>query len=122
MAPAVRIKRVYDPPSSGDGRRILVDRLWPRGVSREKARIDSWMKELAPSSELRTWFQHDPDKWPEFVKRYRAELKGKAALVSELRAAAAGGTMTLLFAAKDEEHNNAVVLRGILVRKGKQKP
>ncbi|HEY6010188.1 MAG TPA: DUF488 domain-containing protein [Nitrospirota bacterium] len=122
MAPAVRIKRVYDPPSGGDGRRILVDRLWPRGVSREKARIDSWMKELAPSSELRTWFQHDPDKWPEFVKRYRAELKGKAALVSELRAAAAGGTMTLLFAAKDEEHNNAVVLRGILVRKGKQKP
>ena len=117
MALTVHIKRVYDPASSTDGKRILVDRLWPRGISRDKARIDVWIKDVAPSNELRTWFHHDPDKWPEFVKRYRAELKASTAVLRELQDAAEHGAITLLYSAKDEKHNNAVVLRDVLARK-----
>lgn len=116
MADRIAIKRVYDPPSARDGRRILVDRLWPRGISKQSAQIDLWLKEIAPSSELRTWFAHDTDKWKEFARRYRAELKGKADLLQKLRDEAGRGMVTLLFGAKDSEHNNAVVLRDLLVK------
>lgn len=112
----VRIKRIYEEPGPADGRRLLVDRLWPRGVSREKARLDGWLKEIAPSDELRSWFAHDPSRWLEFQKRYREELKVQSRLVEELRAQAAREPVTLLYAARDPEHNNAVVLRGVLSR------
>lgn len=110
----VRIKRVYDEPAAGDGKRILVDRLWPRGIAREKARIDEWLKEIAPSDELRKWFGHDPARWDEFRERYRQELEAKAEILDHLRSMAKKGTVTLLFAARDEEHNNAVALREML--------
>lgn len=110
----VRIKRIYDEPAAEDGQRILVDRLWPRGISKDKARIDEWLKEIAPSDELRKWFGHDPARWEEFRERYRQELEAKAELVAGLRKLAAEGTVTLLFAAKDEEHNNAVELKEML--------
>ncbi len=110
----IMIKRIYDPPAPEDGRRLLVDRLWPRGVAKDEARVDEWLKEIAPSSELRTWFGHDPQKWEEFRARYREELKPHDELLNRLRAEARKGTITLLFAAKDEAHNNAVVLREIL--------
>jgi uncharacterized protein YeaO (DUF488 family) len=117
MAKIIKIKRVYAPPSPVDGKRILIDRLWPRGVSKSTARIDVWLKDIAPSNQLRTWFNHDPDKWTEFAKRYRRELLEKANVLQDLRAEAGKGVITLLFAAKDEEHNNAVVLRDLLTRK-----
>ena len=110
----VKTKRAYDPPSRDDGRRILVDRLWPRGVRKEDAGIDEWMKDIAPSNELRKWFAHDPAKWPEFKKRYFSELKKKPELLERLRDEAGKGTVTLLFAAKDAEHNNAIVLRELI--------
>lgn len=110
----VRIKRVYDPPEPGDGRRLLIDRLWPRGLTKEAARIDDWIKELAPGTELRTWFGHDPARWDEFQSRYKKELQAKAELLAKLRAEAKKGTITLLFAARDTEHNNAVVLKEML--------
>lgn len=110
----LRIKRIYDPPAPEDGTRVLVDRLWPRGIAKDKARIDEWRKEIAPSDELRRWFDHDPTKWEEFQERYRQELAAKAEIMDHLRALAWKGTVTLLFAAKDEEHNNAVVLEGLL--------
>lgn len=107
----IRIKRVYEAPSDEDGRRVLVDRLWPRGLGREAARIDDWLKQLAPSGELRRWFGHDPAKWAEFRRRYRAELESEPEGLGTLRAqVAAGGVVTLLYAAKDQRHNNAVVL------------
>ncbi len=115
----IRIKRIYDEPATEDGRRILVDRLWPRGISKDKARIDEWLKEIAPSDELRKWFGHDPARWEEFRERYRQELGEKAEPVAGLRKLAVEGTVTLLFAAKDEEHNNAVVLKEML--KGEQR-
>ncbi|BBA71862.1 DUF488 domain-containing protein [Geobacter sulfurreducens] len=111
----VRVKRIYDEPATEDGTRVLVDRLWPRGIAKDKARIDEWLKEIAPSDELRQWFGHDPARWDEFRERYRRELDAKAEPLDELRKLAAGGTVTLLFAAKDEKHNNAVVLKDILV-------
>lgn len=111
----IRIKRVYDEPTPEDGKRILVDRLWPRGITKDKARIDEWLKEVAPSDGLRQWFGHDPARWDEFRERYRRELDAKAELLDGLRKLVAGGTVTLLFAAKDEKHNNAVVLKDILV-------
>ncbi|AAR36832.1 DUF488 domain-containing protein [Geobacter sulfurreducens] len=111
----VRVKRIYDEPATEDGTRVLVDRLWPRGIAKDKARIDEWLKEIAPSDELRQWFGHDPARWDEFRERYRRELDAKAELLDGLRKLAAGGTVTLLFAAKDEQHNNAVVLKDILV-------
>lgn len=114
---SVKLKRVYEPATPADGKRVLVDRLWPRGVAKAKAGIDLWLKEAAPSTELRKWFAHDPEKWPEFQKRYRAELKGSAALAT-LRELAREGDLTLLYAAKDQEHNEAVVLQRLLSRTG----
>lgn len=110
----IRIKRIYDPPAAGDGRRVLVDRLWPRGLSKDEVKVDEWLKEIAPSDELRKWFGHDPARWEEFRTRYREELKLHGELLERLRAEARKGTVTLLFAAKDEEHNNAVVLKELL--------
>lgn len=111
----VRLKRAYEPASSEDGVRILVDRLWPRGVSKQKAAIDQWMKELAPTRELRRWFGHDPNRWEDFGRRYRAELSRQEELVSELRAIARSGPVTLIYAARDRDHNEAVVLRSVLI-------
>ena len=110
----MKIKRAYAPAEESDGYRILVDRLWPRGISKEKAQIDLWLKSVAPSNELRKWFGHDPEKFPEFEQRYRVELAGSGAL-DELRAVLREHPdATLLFAAHDEEHNNAVVLKELL--------
>ncbi len=114
-AGSVRVKRVYDPAARDDGVRVLVDRLWPRGVSKAAARVDAWLKDLAPSTELRTWFGHDPARWPEFQRRYRRELAATDAR-DELLALADHHPLTLLFAAKDPAHNNAVVLRDFLAR------
>ena len=112
----VKIKRVYDPVSPDDGKRILVDRLWPRGVKKEDASIDQWLKDIAPSAELRKWFGHDPAKWHDFRNRYTDELKEKTGIVDGLRREAQTRTVTLLFAARDAEHNNAVVLKEIIAR------
>ncbi len=110
----LRLKRVYEPPDRSDGRRILVDRLWPRGLSKEKAAVDDWMKEIAPSAELRRWFGHDPEKWPEFQRRYRRELRARDDLVREIAKRAARGRVTLVYGARDEEHNDAVVLAAVV--------
>lgn len=110
----VQIKRVYEAPNAADGQRILIDRLWPRGLSKEKAKVDLWLKDIAPSTELRQWFGHDPAKWPEFQKRYQQELKANEAAVAQLRAALADGPVTLVYGAKDEQHNDAVVLQACL--------
>jgi len=110
----VKIKRIYDTPDPADGPRILVDRLWPRGISKERAQVDWWLKEIAPSDELRRWFGHDPSRWQEFQTRYRRELEVQLPLLSELRGLAAGASITLLYAARDQEHNNAVLLRDLL--------
>ncbi|MGH2498396.1 MAG: DUF488 domain-containing protein [Ktedonobacteraceae bacterium] len=113
----VALKRVYDAPESSDGTRVLVERLWPRGLSKERAHVDLWMKEIAPSRELRTWFGHDPEKYTEFRRRYETELAsqtGQAAL-ARLRELAKQGPVTLVFAARDTEHTNAVVLRDLLL-------
>ena len=110
----VHLKRAYEPPSPEDGQRILVDRLWPRGVRKADAAIDRWLKDVAPSTELRRWFGHDPSRWDEFRRRYRAELAHNGELVNELREAARKGPLTLVYAARDEEHNEAVVLRDLL--------
>lgn len=110
----IRVKRIYDPPAPEDGRRVLVDRLWPRGVAREEARIDEWLKEIAPSDGLRKWFGHDPARWGEFRQRYLEELQGHRDILERLRAEAKKGSVSLLYAAKDAEHNNAVVLRKLL--------
>jgi uncharacterized protein YeaO (DUF488 family) len=115
-ASRIRLRRVYDPPSPEDGLRILVDRLWPRGLSKAEAALDRWMKDIAPSTELRTWFGHDPDRWPEFRRRYTAELQQNAG-VDELRELARQGRVTLLFGARDTEHNDAVVLRDVLLQR-----
>ena len=112
----IRLKRAYDPTEASDGTRVLVDRLWPRGLTKERARVDLWLKEVAPSNQLRTWFGHDPAKWDEFRRRYRAELEsaeGKAAL-ARLRTLARQGPVTLVYGARDTEHNDAVVLQEIL--------
>jgi uncharacterized protein YeaO (DUF488 family) len=114
MAADIAIKRVYEAPSSDDGQRVLVDRLWPRGVSKDEARLALWLKAVAPSDTLRKWFGHEPEKWAEFQKRYRAELKDKSEAVGELRDLAAKGKVTLLYGAHDEKHNNAVVLADYL--------
>lgn len=114
----VALKRVYDEPASSDGTRVLVERLWPRGLSKERAHIDLWLKEVAPSHELRTWFGHDPEKFGEFRRRYEAELASGAGHIalSALRDLARQGPLTLVFAAHDAEHSNAVVLRDLLSR------
>jgi len=107
----IRIKRVYEQPNKQDGRRILVDRLWPRGLTKEKAGIDLWLKDIAPSTELRKWFAHDPGRWEEFKKLYLAELKGNSGQIQLLKQELAKGTVTLVYAARDEEHNQAVVIQ-----------
>ena len=114
----VRLKRAYEQPAAEDGRRILVDRLWPRGVSKGEARLDRWMKQIAPSAELRTWFDHDPRRWDDFRRRYRAELRSHSAEVRELRSQAREGPITLVYSARDEVHNDAVVLRSVLLGRG----
>lgn len=113
---AIRIKRVYDAPQKADGKRILVDRLWPRGLSKERAAVDLWLKDIAPSNELRKWFAHDPAKWPEFEKRYRAELQQNRESLAILKDATQHGPATLLYGARDEQHNEAVVLLKLLQR------
>ncbi|HKF25653.1 MAG TPA: DUF488 family protein [Candidatus Acidoferrum sp.] len=114
----VRIARIYEAPTQQDGWRVLVDRLWPRGVKKEKARLDEWMKEVAPSDDLRKWFAHKAERWAEFERRYRAELGTKKELIKILAAMEKKhGTITLLFGAKDSEHNQAVVLRNVLKAK-----
>jgi uncharacterized protein YeaO (DUF488 family) len=110
----VRAKRIYDPPESGDGYRILIDHIWPRGVSRERARLDEWASQLAPSGELRKWFGHDPARFAEFRARYRDELAAESERIGDLRRRAAHGPLTILYAARDREHNNAVVLVELL--------
>lgn len=115
----VAIKRVYEPASDGDGFRILVDRLWPRGLSKEKAHVDLWLKEIAPSTELRKWFGHDPEKWAEFQRRYRVELGSNEAAVRALIEAIGKGPATLLFGARDQEHNEAIVIRDLLLERGR---
>jgi uncharacterized protein YeaO (DUF488 family) len=118
----IRLKRAYEPPQRGDGLRVLVDRLWPRGVSKEAARIDLWLKEIAPSTALRKWFHHDPARWLGFVKRYLRELEANAAAVDQLRALARRGTVTLVFSAKDEQRNQAIVLRDYLAATQRRAP
>lgn len=113
---AIRLKRAYEDPAGNDGYRVLVDRIWPRGVSKEDAEIDAWMKELAPSNELRKWFDHDPDKWDEFKRRYFRELRGKDDAIDQLVERLADGRVTLVFGARDTEHNNAVALKEYLKR------
>lgn len=110
----LRIKRIYEPASRGDGKRILVDRLWPRGISKDRAAVDEWIREIAPSSKLRKWFGHDPSKWDEFKKKYRQELLGNRDLILRLKEETRKRPVTLVYAAKDPEHNNAVALKEVL--------
>ena len=112
----IRTKRVYDPPMKDDGYRVLIDRLWPRGLSKANARIDFWARSIAPSTELRRWYQHDPAKWPEFQRRYDEELDANPDGLSELRASVRGKTVTLLFGSKETKRNNATSLKAYLER------
>lgn len=107
----LKIKRVYEAPDKQDGRRILVDRIWPRGLTKEKASIDLWLKEIAPSTELRKWFNHDPGKWDEFKQRYVEELKNNPESIQLLKQELGKGVVTIVYAAKDEAHNQAVVIQ-----------
>ena len=116
----VRLRRAYEPADTAGGKRILVDRLWPRGVSKADAALDQWMKEIAPSTKLRKWFGHDPNRWEEFCQRYSAELHQNAELLNQLRSLARQGPVTLVYSAHDEVHNDAVVLRNIIL--GRQTP
>ena len=119
----IRIKRVYDPPAKEDGARLLVDRLWPRGIKKETLQVAGWYKEVAPSNELRQWFSHDPANWKEFQRRYRSELTANPTAWEPLLKAAEQGDVTLLYSAHDTEHNNAVALEAYLEErlKGKKK-
>ena len=112
----IRLKRVYEEPAPDDGRRILVERLWPRGLSKERAAVDLWVKDLAPSPELRRWFNHDPARWDEFQRRYFTELREKEDAVEELRRKCRSETVTFVYAAHDEEHNSARLLKDHLER------
>lgn len=111
----IRLKRAYEPAESEDGTRILIDRLWPRGVSKADAALDDWAKQLAPSTELRKWFNHDPARWAEFQQRYRAELREQTAELERIRALARKAPVTLVYSARDEAHNDAVVLKAVLL-------
>jgi uncharacterized protein YeaO (DUF488 family) len=113
----VRLKRVYEKPARTDGFRVLVDRLWPRGLKKEAARVDVWLRDIAPSTELRKWYGHDPEKWPEFRRRYRAELRAHRAELDDLRLRASQEPVTLLYGAKDAHMNQAVVLKELLTTK-----
>jgi len=114
--PDVRIKRIYEPADAADGYRALIDRLWPRGVSRRRAALDVWLRELAPSKALRIWYGHDPGRWTEFGRRYRAELRSQRAALTQLRTRAAAGRLTLLYGSREPRINHAVVLRQVLLR------
>ncbi|MDX8530954.1 DUF488 domain-containing protein [Mesorhizobium sp. VK25A] len=114
MTLEVAVKRVYEAPAKTDGQRVLVDRLWPRGVSKKDAELTLWLKEIAPSDELRQWFGHDPERWAEFQKRYRAELDANSEALAQLRGVMRDGKVTLLYGAHDEAHNNAVALAAYL--------
>ena len=118
----LKIKRVYEKPEKEDGTRILVDRLWPRGLTKEKAAIDLWLKEVAPSTALRKWFSHDPAKWPTFKQKYRQEIKENKSQVAILKEQLMKGAVTLVYGAKDEEHNEALVLKEWLQRKPPESP
>lgn len=118
----IQLKRVYEPPGSHDGRRFLVERLWPRGIKKESLALDAWLKDVAPSDALRQWFSHDPAKWEEFRQRYAAELENNPAAVGLLLEAAREGTVTLLYSTRDQERNNAWALKNFLdERIGKDK-
>lgn len=111
----IKLKRIYEKAEKSDGYRILVDRLWPRGVSKEKAKLDLWLKDIAPSTELRQWFGHDPKKWPEFQKKYKAEIVANKEIFNQLKKIAKKEKqLTLLYAARDEEHNEAIVIKNLL--------
>ena len=116
----IRLKRAYEPPAVTDGTRVLIDRLWPRGLTKKEAAIDRWLREIAPSTELRRWFGHDPGRWQEFQRRYAVELEHHGELMDELVRLARQGTLTLIFGARDEEHNDAVVLRELLLGRSKE--
>ncbi|MDA0342347.1 MAG: DUF488 domain-containing protein [Proteobacteria bacterium] len=118
-SPVIKLKRVYEPPASDDGLRILVERLWPRGLTKADVALDHWIKDVAPSSALRTWFGHRVERWDEFQQRYRGELADNAAAIDELTDRRAGGPVTFLYAAKDTERNGAVVLREFLMSNDK---
>lgn len=111
----ITLKRAYEPPSKEDGVRVLVDRLWPRGISKQSAAIDEWVKEIAPTTQLRQWFGHDPKRWPEFERRYTLELATHEQVLQKLRDHAKRGRLTLIYSAHDELHNDAVVLRSVLL-------
>lgn len=113
----IKLKRVYDPPTDGDGARFLVERLWPRGVKKARVKLDGWLKDVAPSADLRKWFGHDPKKWPEFRRRYLAELRAHPAAWRPLLAAARRGRITFVYAAHDVGHNGAVALKAFLDRR-----
>jgi len=115
----VSLKRVYEKPSPSDGKRVLVERLWPRGLKKEDAKVDEWLREIAPSAELREWFGHDPEKWSEFKQRYWKELEKKQEIVAKLAKEVREKRVTFVFAAKDEEHNNAVALKEYVERRVK---
>ena len=115
----IKIKRIYDAPTPDDGFRILVDRLWPRGVSKEKAKVDLWLKEIAPSNELRKWYGHDPKKWAEFRKRYFSNLDTKRELVNQIVQKTKEGDVTLLYSSKEEKINNAVALKEYIEKQKK---
>jgi uncharacterized protein YeaO (DUF488 family) len=112
----VNLKRAYEPPAPDDGTRILIDRLWPRGISKERAAIDQWMKDISPSTELRKWFGHDPARWNEFRRRYAQEVHKNSDLLDHLRSLARQGPITLVYSAHDEKHNDAVELRELILR------
>jgi len=113
----IKLKKVYDPPSKEDGARVLVERLWPRGIKKEDLKMDAWLKNLAPSTTLRKWFSHDPAKWKEFQEKYFAELDADAEALEQIKSYLAKGTTTLLYSSKDSEHNNAVSLKNYLEKK-----
>ena len=113
----VNVKRIYDPPAPSDGFRVLVDRLWPRGLSKDTAAFDEWMKDIAPSAELRRWFGHDPVRWNEFRQRYAEEVGQHQDLLDDLRKRARHGPITLVYSARDETHNNAVALRNLILER-----
>jgi uncharacterized protein YeaO (DUF488 family) len=112
----VKLKRAYEPTAAGDGTRILIDRLWPRGITKKRAAIDQWMKNISPSTELRKWFGHDPTRWNEFRRRYAQEVHKNGELLDQLRSLARHGPITLVYSAHDEKHNDAVELRELILK------
>lgn len=120
MSGDIRTKRIYEPAAAADGTRVLVDRVWPRGVTKEEAALDLWLKDVAPTTALRKWFGHKPERWEEFVRRYHHELNADSDAVTQLRHLAARGPLTLLYGARDEEHNNAVALAAYIREKGRR--